>query len=403
MRRACGEVEALIDRRSGGLAEAERLVLEEHLAICPSCRRMADMMRGVIDVLRAAPTSLTESARERVISAAFARAEEPPRRARSTHPAPRRIGFALAAAAALLLCVRLAVHRSDDASTPSSGAATQLAVRPSAPPVPVPTVHEPVEESAPPSAPWIESREVEVRRFAHARVRSAPGTRVRFDAETRTLELGSGRVEVDVDAARHASFAVLTESFRVEVLGTQFVVTPERVSVQRGRVRVVARDGSVLARSLGRGTSYRYGEPSKHTVREAATPERSEPAPEAQLREVRAALARSDVEAARSLLDALEARTLTRAERAEQETLRAECALLDRDGARALRIYLGVAGRFGELPAGENAAFAAAQLSLKADPGAARGLFERYLARYPEGRFAEQARARLERLAPSAR
>ena len=50
------------------------------------------------------------------------------------------------------------------------------------------------------------------------------------------------------------------------------------------------------------------------------------------------------------------------------------------------------------LPAGENAAFAAAQLSARTfGEDAAREHFVRYLARYPAGRFANEARARLAR------
>ena len=58
-----------------------------------------------------------------------------------------------------------------------------------------------------------------------------------------------------------------------------------------------------------------------------------------------------------------------------------------------------VAKRFAERPAGENAAFAAAQLAKSAnDVAGARKLFAAYLARYPKGRFVREAEAHLSAL-----
>jgi hypothetical protein len=87
-----------------------------------------------------------------------------------------------------------------------------------------------------------------------------------------------------------------------------------------------------------------------------------------------------------------------RSDRAEAATLRAELALLEGDGAGALRTYRRIAAQYGELTAGENAAFAAAQLAARSAPNEARALLEAYLTRYPNGRFVSQAELRLERL-----
>src|SRR5690606_5539034 len=80
------------------------------------------------------------------------------------------------------------------------------------------------------AAAWIETTQPEQHRFAHADVELAAHTRARFQAARHTLELAEGRVDVDVDAARNQPFSVVTQNFRVEVLGTRFVVTPNSVS-----------------------------------------------------------------------------------------------------------------------------------------------------------------------------
>jgi hypothetical protein len=116
------------------------------------------------------------------------------------------------------------------------------------------------------------------------------------------------------------------------------------------------------------------------------------------LSEARTAMARDDRSGARTLIQKAERAQPTRSDRAEAATLRAELALLEGDSAAALRTYRGIAARYGELTAGENAAFAAAQLAARNAPAEARALLEAYLTRYPSGRFVSQAKLRLERL-----
>ena len=72
---------------------------------------------------------------------------------------------------------------------------------------------------------------------------------------------------------------------------------------------------------------------------------------------------------------------------------------VDGDRGAAVEAYLRVARAFAELPAGENALFAAARLEADRQRSAAAAqLLERYLERYPHGRFEREARARLRAL-----
>ncbi|HEX6239403.1 MAG TPA: hypothetical protein VFZ61_00865, partial [Polyangiales bacterium] len=117
------------------------------------------------------------------------------------------------------------------------------------------------------------------------------------------------------------------------------------------------------------------------------------------LREAREALARGDSQATRNLVSSAESSSPTRAERAEAGTLRAEAAMLDRDRSGALAHYRDVGSRYADLPAGDNAAFAAAQLAARVDPSHERELLESYLTRFPNGRFRDEVKQRIARLA----
>jgi TolA-binding protein len=114
------------------------------------------------------------------------------------------------------------------------------------------------------------------------------------------------------------------------------------------------------------------------------------------IRQARAALGRGDVGTARTLVGRAGRAARVVSDRAEVATLDAECELLARRPTQAVAAYLRVADRYAGLRAGENALFAAAQLSLRERDGeAAHRLFERYLSRYPAGRFVDEARAHL--------
>ncbi|HKU40028.1 MAG TPA: hypothetical protein VJR89_17830, partial [Polyangiales bacterium] len=116
---------------------------------------------------------------------------------------------------------------------------------------------------------------------------------------------------------------------------------------------------------------------------------------DAQLELARQSLGRRELPRARSLLDSALTAQLSPKQRAEALSLQAECALVAGDLRGAEAGYTRVAEQFAALPAGENAAFAAARLM--ADRHSESGLV-RYLARYPQGRFVKEASARLRQL-----
>jgi TolA-binding protein len=279
--------------------------------------------------------------------------------------------------------------------------------------------------------------------LAHAEVQLTAGARADWNAGARILRLHSGSLLAEVDPARKQSFTVETDRLRVSVLGTRFEVEPTSVKVLHGRVQVSAKDGHELA-VLHAGERYDLPptaapavsrEPvraiapvstsdstattavptlptqrdartstERPVARSAATNRSSDPAqprqdvvPAARLLDrARTELAAQKVAAARALLDTLLQARPVPAERAEALSLRADCFLVEHDPGAAAQAYRQVAEEFAQLPAGENALFAAARLEAEhGEQAAAHNLFERYLARYPHGRFIKEVNARL--------
>ncbi len=54
-------VDDVTEWMEGGLTDDERLLLEEHLSICPNCTRYLDQLRGALAILHDADQAVGES------------------------------------------------------------------------------------------------------------------------------------------------------------------------------------------------------------------------------------------------------------------------------------------------------------------------------------------------------
>lgn len=439
IRLECTRAATLLQARAAGLTQASALRLEEHLSQCSECSEQAHLLDGLRALSDASARPLAPEARQRAVFRAFATAERP------SHPVVTESSWLVPSACGALFAVAIVglgiVQNSDFAtgvdyrvisgelehtSVAADGGGSQIETS-------------------------IASRTAGVMVLAHATVEFRPQTRARWNGRARVLRLESGSVVADVDPARHQTFRVDTERFRVLVLGTHFEVSSSNVRVTRGRVRVEAPSGSELA-LLGPGESYACaqapceprvdrheptaaigagGEPAalagelgagrarlgsgsgQSESRERAERDLEERVPssssrnrtqqstaiEHQLEQARVALGQRDLARARELLTGVLARNLQPRDAAEALSLRAESALIAGDLAGAAAGYRVVAQQFSNLPAGENALFASARIDADRRSGtrAQAGLM-RYLARYPNGRFVKEASMRLREL-----
>jgi outer membrane protein assembly factor BamD (BamD/ComL family) len=122
----------------------------------------------------------------------------------------------------------------------------------------------------------------------------------------------------------------------------------------------------------------------------------AQPSAKKLLADARAALARGDTRRARECVaGALKAAPQAR-HRAIAQLLLADTLLVESRYPAALAAYRRTMDVFGGYPEGETAAFALAQLLSERGPEKqARDALERYLARYPRGRFAEEVEKKL--------
>jgi len=122
----------------------------------------------------------------------------------------------------------------------------------------------------------------------------------------------------------------------------------------------------------------------------------AQPSAKKLLADARAALARGDTRRARECVaGALKAAPQSR-HRAIAQLLLADTLLVESRYPAALAAYRRTMDVFGGYPEGETAAFALAQLLSERGPEKqARDALERYLARYPRGRFAEEVEKKL--------
>lgn len=411
----CLRVGPLLPRSSAALTESDRLLLEEHVATCERCRserRMLVAMRAMVDEapLRGGPI-------DRVIVRALSRESVPVQTART--PVLRSPWMVAVAGLMAIIAIGIAVVISRP-TRPRALEATPATPRHSpAPPLRIPAPETPPDRiqlgtllaadgvlgsgaQVPAGVELRASEDVRVQ-VANADVLLRAGTRVEWSSTTATLLLAEGAVSVGVHPQAGTRFRVATASFVIEVLGTRFDVDLTGVDVEEGTVRVLTPDGSPLV-EVPAGDRWRVSSPATPTpvaggkVARAPIASRSEVAE--RIAAARRALAKGDSGVARRELGLLLQRPLRRTDEAEARTLLAETAVSAGDPGGAVRLYLDVVRRFPGLAAAENALFAAARVEIRrGDRDAARRLLERYLARYPRGRFREDATARLRSLA----
>lgn len=371
MRWTCIQTASLVGARTLDLGTAQRLALEDHLTGCVACRETAQLGIAFRKLLDAQSSPAPASSIDRTIHRALRDSgRNAPRPAVRTMPRILAIGALGLAAVATVTVWSSPRHHETANRRIHAGMPTQL---------------------------------------GHGRVViMGDGT---WMAATSTLMLERGNIVVAVDPGPHRRFAVQTERFLVEVLGTRFRVDTTGVDVFEGHVRISDLDGTVRIASLNAGEHWRL-EPVKPPVTVVA-----EPAPvaahpvETQMTQIKKPVAAPHLERARSHLANKEVASArreialalgagpTRAQRATAAVLTADASFVEGDTKKAIELYRAAYAQFDDLLAGENALFAAARLQVKVGPAAdAKKLLEQYLERYPHGEFSSEADAKLREL-----
>ena len=377
----CGRTRALLLARAAGLSANERDALDAHLQTCSGCREQARLLDEIVLAVGVMP-SRTPAAREHTLERALrrglAQVPEPPSFWKS-RSALALGGVALVGALAAAVIFVTVSGREHTVQPPlvEQPSVTPLATEPRDLPAGV---------------------EVAV---AHARVRAVRRASISWNEKAATVKLDSGAIELDVDPALQRGFRVATDTFVVEVLGTRFLVDASHVEVSRGAVRVLAPDGRVLVARLQMGETWSPLEAAPAALEPAPGPERRALGPQPadvaeQLARARRDLANRQVARAEKEASSILAGARDRRQEAEARTLLAECAQARGKIDRAVAAYVGVTERFGDLPAGETALFAAGRTLADAGRrGSAAHWLHRYLDRYPSGRFTVEAKERL--------
>jgi len=404
MAMSCVQAGKLSAASAGGHATgAERLELEAHLAECARCSAEHGIALATTRALRAAePGTLSEAARQRVWRAAIARRAHAPE-------AARRIGWWFGAGAALAMAAAVAIWIG--VRRPQPEVARAIVVGGDV------TVAAGPGEIGDAAVTVRSGRGGEVK-LADAATALAPATEIVWRQERRIVELRGGSLTVDVAHRPGQHFEVRTPRFIVEVVGTRFSVDLAGVRTERGTVRVLSPDGKLIGYLEG-GHAWTVPDGAAHgeaeTVEppappaEAPAPPREPPAIAAapgaheetaavRLGRARRALASGRAAEARRIVEPLF--RLGRDVAAEARAIAAESYLSEGRYEDAVERYRVVVRDFPSTPQAESALYAIAQLeSEHGRPAEARATLQRYLDRYPRGRFAKEASERLARLA----
>lgn len=447
---SCRKGGELMGARRAGLDAADRLRLEAHIAECPRCQEEADRLDVVSALLDSLPERVTDDARRSaLLSRALDQASLGHARQRLAGPNPVRATLALAAAVTLMVGgYRLLNPGSEQAreDAPSgrvlSGVA-QVGARAL------------TEGSALSSGEELTTDAPATLRMGRAEIATGAHTRVRWNAADNTVLLLEGELRARVAHRPDVPFRVQAPSFTVEVTGTRFSVDETSVSVSEGSVRVLDRAGQVVAAALHAGDSYHLeqyetlgktddasssasddapvdshqasgtepaaaettttdatrttgsrparGKAGAHRDRAkpdaTATERPARPAPDTAtlLQQARTLLAQRKPAAARTLVGQVLAGAASRGQLAEAETLLGDCARASGANAEAARHYARVARRYADLPAGQNALFAAARTHERmGDRDKSVALLLEYQRRYPSGLLHREVEQRLQ-------
>jgi hypothetical protein len=272
--------------------------------------------------------------------------------------------------------------------------------------------------------------------LAGARVAYRAGTSLRVGEGDRRVDLDGGEVDVEVTPGGPGRFRVYAPGFIVEVVGTRFIVGADGVRTLHGRVRILDLRERELA-VVSAGESWSPGpspaasaalpsaaavipSPARATVRHEAVsrraarsepPAASPPPEKPESSEIAAALvdqahrdlAGGDVAGARARLAEAQATARSLRVRASIDLLGADALLVEKRRPEAIAAYRRVAAEHADLPEGEMACFAVAEILCEGGTDdQAREALERYLERYPQGRFVREVNERLRSLSAAA-
>lgn len=404
---SCRDIRDWLHRGADTLDEGQRLLLDDHLAACESCRGDRDRMRLLHEVGSSLPVP---SAGAREYSRAIARALlEGPVRSSAEERRSRWIAPIAIAALAVATIVIVAQRGDEQPASPSEIAVP--APRPSPPLDPIRTVPtDMVEEGAlihesmtlttgaaiPIDVP-LRARERSRVRLASMHVVIAASSELRWSTVDHVLLLERGAL--DIETVGHDAARIVTSRFEVEIEDAALTVEPTQVRVRRGTARIVDRSRKVVA-MLDQGATWAPVEPILKPAQTATTsPHASTKSAPELLAHARAQFAMRDYDGAERTAASVLAGVPTRSEQAEARIFLADVAQASGKLEVAVARYEAVAAKFSDLPAAESALYDAARIELRrARPAEARVLLDRYLIRYPSGRYADDAQRELAKL-----
>ncbi|MFN0245363.1 MAG: hypothetical protein ACKV2T_00560 [Kofleriaceae bacterium] len=396
---SCRSVRDWLHRDVESLDEAQRLRFDDHLATCETCRGDRMRMRVLHDVGTSLPVPPAD-AREYTRAIARALMEGASRR-EATPRAPRMWMVAVAGAAAIVIAVLVAVRVMRDPVVEQRADNVVPAPAPAPAPIPPPSRSvEPNDNDLVVDEGFLRTSDGDVTvgaalpveipltaasatrlRIAGSRVVIAASSQIRWQPATRTLLLDRGSLEIA--AAPSSPLHVRAASFVVAIDDAEATIEPTRVRVLRGTALITDHDGKVAQVTTTWAPS--IDTVVTHTTSSAEL-----------LRRARGQFAAKQYPDAERTIAAALSRSLARRDEIAARVLLADIAQGAGNLDLATTRYTEVATKFADAPAGESALYAAARIELRRSRTVeATALLSRYLARYPEGRFASDVRRQL--------